>query len=88
MGQIGRGMIRPLIRRQYAARDSLLNHELKRTHHWWRNAIGFLPPRSVQLTLLSPMGAHSDDQGQGRISARSLLPYDIAVSTRTCHIGS
>ena len=27
------------------------------------------------------MVAHSDDQGHGHVSARALLPYDIAVST-------
>ena len=71
----------PLIRRKYGSRDPLLNHQLKRNLLWRHNAIGLLHPRSVPLTLIAPMGAHSDALGRGRISARSLLPYDISVST-------
>ena len=56
MGRLGRGMMGPLIRRQYGSRAHLLTSKLKRNLLWWFNAIGTLPPRSIPLTLLSPMG--------------------------------
>ena len=71
MGKLGRGLMAPLIRRQYDLRGALLNRELKRHLFWWRNAIGLLHPRSVPLALLAPMAARSDAQGHGRIAARA-----------------
>ena len=42
---------------------------------------GSYPPRSIPLTLFSPMGAHSDAQGRGHIATRALLPLDVSIST-------
>lgn len=81
MGKLGRGMMGPLIRRQYGAIAYLLTPELKHNLLWWHNAVGALPPRSIPLTLFSPTGAHSDDQGHGHIATRALLPTDVSVST-------
>ena len=80
MGRLGRGMMGPLIRRQYGTHATTLSPILKRNLLWWFNAIGSLPARSIPLRLSSPVGAHSDAQGFGRIAARALLPEDITVS--------
>ena len=74
-------MMGPTIRRQYGSRDPLLNHERKRNQLWWHSSIGLLPPRSVPLASLAPMGAHSYAQGRGHIASLALLPYDISVAT-------
>ena len=80
MGRLGRGMMGPLIRRQYGTHATTLSPILKRNLLWWFNAIGSLPARSIPLRLGSPVGAHSEAQGFGHIAARSLLPEDITVS--------
>ena len=81
MRRLGRGMMGPLIRRQYGSFSHSLNTDVKRNILWRYNAIGTLPPRSIPLTLFSPMGAHSDAQGNGHISTRALLPIDVSLST-------
>ena len=57
MGVLRRGMTGPLIRRHYGSNAYLLSSELKRNLPWRHNAIGALPPRSIPLTLLTPMGS-------------------------------
>ena len=36
---------------------------------------------SIPLTLLPPVGAHSDAQGHGHIASRAMLPNDVSIST-------
>ena len=79
--KLGRGMMGQLIRRQYGANAYFPPSELTRNLLWWRNAIGALRPRSIPLTLFTPMGARSDAQGPGHIATRSLLQPDVSVST-------
>ena len=81
LGRIGRGMMGPLIRRQYGPPAHLLKPKLKRNLLWRPDAIGTLPPRSMPLTLLSPIGAHSDAHGRGQIATRALLPSEETIST-------
>ena len=82
MGRLGRGMMGPLVRRQYGSNAQLLTPDLKRNLLWRYNAIGKLPPpRPIPLTLFSPMGAYSDAQGHGHIASRALLPLDVSIST-------
>ena len=81
MGGLGRGMMGPLIRRQYGTYARTLTPELRRNLLWWRNAIQRLPPRMVPLTLFSPMGAHSGAQGHGHIAMRAQFPLDVSIST-------
>ena len=73
-------MMGPLIRRQYGVHAEKLTPSLQRNLLWRFNAIGVLPARSIPLKLGTPVGAHSDAQGFGRITARALLPNDVAVS--------
>ena len=80
MGRLGRGMMGPLIRRQYGVHATKLTPALKRNLLWWFNAIGALPARSIPMKLGTPVGAHSDAQGFGHIAARALLPNDVTVS--------
>ena len=72
----------PLIKRQYGSRAHLLTTKLKRNLAWRFNEIGTLPPRILPLALLSPMGAHSDAQGHGRIATKVLFPKEVTISTR------
>ena len=81
MGRLGRGMMGPSIRRQYGSRAHLLTPELERNILRRCIAIGTLPPMSIPLTLLSPLGAHSEAQGHGHIATRALLPNGESVST-------
>ena len=68
MEKLGRGMMGPLIRRQYGSKAYLLTSELKRNLLWWHNAIGALHPRSIPITLLPPTGAQPDAQGRGHVA--------------------
>ena len=81
MGRLGRGMMGPLIRRQYGANSITLTCELNRNLLWRYNVIGKPPPRLIPLAMLAPMGAHSDAQGFGHVASRALLPDDLTVST-------
>ena len=82
MGKLCRGMMGPLIRRQYGSKACLLTSGLKRNLLWWNNAIWTLHPRSIPLTLFPPMGADSDAQGHGHVATRALLPAGETVPTR------
>ena len=81
VGRLGRGMMGPLIRRQYGTYARTLTPELRRNLLWRRNAIQRLPPRLVPLALFSPMGAHSDAQGHGHVAMRALFPLGVSIST-------
>ena len=81
MGRLGRGMMGPLIRRQYGKYARTLTTELRRDLLWWCNAVRILPPRTIPLNLHSPMGAHSDAQGHGHVATRALFPFDVSIST-------
>ena len=81
MGRLGRGMMGPLIRRQYGSYARCLTPEPERDLFWRHNAIGTLSPRSIPLTLFCPMGAHPDPQWRGHIATRALLPNDVSIST-------
>ena len=82
MGRLGRGMMGPLIRRQYGVHATTLTPILKRNLLWCLNAIGSLPARSVPLRLGSPVGAHSDAQGFGHVAVRALLPESYLRMSR------
>ena len=82
MGRLGRGMMGPSIRRQYGTHARTLTPDLRRNLLWRYNAAGKLPPRTIPLSLLSPLGARSDAQGHGHIAMRALCPRDISISTR------
>ena len=80
MGKLGRGVMGPLILRQYRPRTTKLTRALKMCLIWRYNALGSLPPRAKPFSLLPPVGAHSDAQGLGQISCRVLID-----SVSTCH---
>ena len=68
-GKLGRGMMGPLIRRQYRFRGTNLSPELKRNLVWWYSALGNLRPRTAPSKQKKPIGAHTDAQGFGHIAA-------------------
>ena len=70
----------PLIRRQYGANVAAMDCDLNRNLLWRLNAIGALPPRSIPLTMLAPMGAHSDAQCFGHGASRAVLLVDLDAS--------
>ena len=57
-GKIGRGMMGPLIARQYRQRTTKLTPELTRNLLWWYSALGRLPKRVTPYVFDSPFGAH------------------------------
>ena len=75
-------MMGPLARRQYGAHARSLTPDLRRNLLWRFNAVGDLPPRTIPLSLLAPMGARADAQGHGHIAMRALFPQDVSISTR------
>ena len=70
-----------LARRQYGSGSHLLTPGLERNLLLRYNTIGTLRPMSIPLTLLPPVGAHSDAQGHGHIASRAMLPNDVSIST-------
>ena len=68
-GKLGRGMMGPLIKRQYSSRGGRLSPEPRRNLAWWYSALGKLAPRTAPFEQLRPVGAHTDAQGRGRVSA-------------------
>ena len=68
-GKLGRGMMGPLIARQYRQRGHKLTVDLTRNLLWRYSALGNLPPRVTPFLFLSPVGAHTDAQGFGHIAA-------------------
>ena len=68
-GKLGRGMLGPLIKRQYWSRRARLSPELRRNLIRWYSALGNLAPRTAPFEQLRPVGAHTDSQGHGHVSA-------------------
>ena len=68
-GKLGRGMMVPLISRQYKQRETSLNPALTRCLVWWHSALGNLSPRTAPFDQLKPIGARKDAQGYGHIAA-------------------
>ena len=73
MGKPGRGMMGPLVARQYHSRTTKLTRPLKRSPLWRHNDVGSLRPRATPFLLHPPFGAHSDAQGVGHIGCRVIL---------------
>ena len=73
MGKLGRGILGPLIDRQYRSRTASLTSTLRRSPLWRYNAFGSLPLRTTPFVLQQPFGAHSDTQGLGRIGRRVIF---------------
>ena len=58
-----------LIRRLYRHRWTRLSPELHRGFLWWYSAIGNIEPRTEPPKQQTPVAAHTDAQGHGRIAA-------------------
>ena len=58
VGKLGRGMMAPLIARQYRQRTHTLTPELTRNLVWRYSALGRLPPRVAPFVFYEPVGAH------------------------------
>ena len=69
VGKLGRGMMGPLISRQYRHHGTHLGPELKRNLIWRYSALGNLAPRTAPFQQLRPVGAHTDAQGFGHVAA-------------------
>ena len=84
-GKIGRGVMGPLIARQYLQRGNSLDTRLRRNLLWRYGALGNLPPRVTPYHYYSPVGAHTGAQGLGRISAvftgenKTVVPTHLPV---------
>ena len=65
---LGRGMMGPLIARQYQQRGSALSPDLRNNLLWRYSALGNLAPRTAPLGQLRPLGAHTDAQGHGQVA--------------------
>ena len=68
-GKVGRSMLAPLARRQYAVGKRKLSPELRNCLTWWRSQIPDLAPRFVPYDFNFRFGAHSDAQGSGHVAA-------------------
>ena len=83
MGGLGRGMLGPLITRQYRSRNTKLTRPLRRALVWWYNAVWSLPPRTTPFRLQPPFGDQSDAQCLGHIGCRVAFH---GVSTSHAHL--
>ena len=68
-GELGRGMMGPLIRRQYCGVSHRLNRKLTRNLARRYSDIGNLPRRVTPYSTHQPVGAHTDAQGFGHIAS-------------------
>ena len=68
-GELGRGAMGPLIKRQYWRRRSRLSIELRRNLVWRYSPLGNLAPRTAPFGQLRPVGANADAQGHGHVAA-------------------
>ena len=68
-GKLGRGMMGPLIERQYRQLGHTLTPALTRNLVWRYSSLGRLPKRITPFIYNSPIGAHTDAQGLGHIAA-------------------
>ena len=68
MGKLGRGMVGPLITRQYWRRNNRLTQRLRMCFFWQYTAVYSLPPRTTPFLLRPPLGA------PGHIAAKFGLP--------------
>ena len=68
-GKLGRGMMGPLIARQYRHHGTHQGPELKRNLIRRYSAMGNLAPRTAPFQQLHPVGAHTDAQGYGHVDA-------------------
>ena len=82
-GKLGRGMMGPLIARQYKNRHHQLTPELTRNLISRYIALGSLPPRITPFVFESPIGAHADAQGFGNIAA---IFQGIITRTTSVHL--
>ena len=80
-GKIGRGMMGPLIARQYWRRRRSLDTTLRRNLLWRYAAPGNLPPHVTPFHFDSSVGARTDAQGLGRVAAVFTGEAKTAVST-------
>ena len=60
METIGRGVVGPLILRQYAQRGTRPTQRLRRCLFWRYISLLALPPRTIPYLLRPPIGAHAD----------------------------
>ena len=66
-GKIGRGMLRPIARRQYSSGSYKIEGELKICLQWWIGFLTHIPPRTVSLgeEIIIPM--RTDAMGFGHV---------------------
>ena len=81
-GKLGRGVMGPLIARQYRHRRRTLCTGIKRNLLWRYSALGRLPPREIPFRFDTTIGAHTDAQGLGCIAAVYTGSTKTTVSTR------
>ena len=82
-GKLGRGMLAPLIRRQYGHRGVRASPELSRNLLWRYSALGNLAPRTAPFKQLKPVGAHTDTQGRGHVAA---VYYGVSRCSLRVHL--